>query len=346
MSTTGTNDITIPRPGTEIPSPISSIPGPSEESFTSTFGNLLPAAQFLSTEYGNIAYYTYAPKATSTPTSSTVSEVADAPKVAGQKVLFLHGVQTPALGLQPLAKSLHAKFPAAEFVHVDLWGHGLSSTPLLAHTPSLFHWLIDALLEHLGWESCHLLGYSFGGATTISYLTSTSGLSSSTSSVKTKIQSISLVAPAGLWKSPDLDKEKLYSTDFGVAKVHVLDLLEGGPLVIPNDWESRIARGEIVAEKVREWQMEHHAGHTASVVAIVRDGGVFGLEEEYTKAAKMGVPILAVLGERDDVVFEEDLRETGVEKVVVVKGAGHAVVRQNVDQVADHIQEFWNGLQV
>lgn len=342
-TTTDTPEIMIPRPGTEVSSPISSISGPSEESFTSTFGKLLPRAQFLSTRYGKIAYYTYAPLASTSTSSSdsTVPSVLASP--SGQKVLFLHGVQTPALGLQPLATSLHAKFPAAEFVLVDLWGHGLSSTPLVAHTPSLFHFVISSLLSHLEWESCHLVGYSFGGATAISYIAS--NLDSSNPS-KTKIQSISLIAPAGLWKSPDLDKEKLYSTDFGVAKAHVLDLLEGGPLIVPSDWESRVAKGEIVAEKVREWQMQHHPSHTASVVAIVRDGGVFGLEEEYSKAAKLGIPILAVLGETDDVVFEKDLQASGIERVVVVKGAGHAVVRQKVDQVAGHIQEFWDGLQV
>ncbi|KAG9696635.1 alpha/beta-hydrolase, partial [Aureobasidium melanogenum] len=341
-TTTDTPEIIIPRPGTEISSPISSIPGPSEESFASTFGNPLPGAQFHSTEYGKIAYYTYAPLA-STSTSSSGSTVSSVPaSPSGQKVLFLHGVQTPALGLHPLAKSLHAKFPQAEFVLVDLWGHGLSSTPLLPHTPSLFHSLISALLEHLHWEECHLVGYSFGGATAISYIAS----ALNSRACNTKIKSVTLVAPAGLWKSPDLEREKLYSTDFGVAKAHVLDLLEGGPLIVPSDWGSRVAKGEIVAEKVREWQMQHHAAHTASVVAIVRDGGVFGLEEEYSKAAKLGIPILAVLGENDVVVFEKDLQAVGVENVVVVKGTGHAVVRQKVDEVVEEIGKFWNELQV
>ncbi|KAH0394050.1 alpha/beta-hydrolase, partial [Aureobasidium melanogenum] len=329
---TDTNKITIPRPGVEVSSPVDSIPGPSEEAFTTTFGELLPAAQYLSTAYGKIAYYTYAPKATSTSATS--------PSASGQKVLFLHGVQTPALGLHPLAKHLHAQFPRAEFVLVDLWGHGLSSTPLAPHTPSLFHFQISTLLSHLAWESCHLIGYSFGGITAISYLTS-----SASSSNPIAIESISLVAPAGLWKSPHLDEEKLYNSNFNISKSHVLELLEGGLLVVPSDWQDRVRRGEIVAEKVREWQMQQHIGHTASVVAIVRDGGVFGQEEAFQKAAKMGVPILAVLGETDDVVFEKDLRAVGVENVVVVQGVGHAVVRQKVSEVAGQIGKFWKGLQ-
>jgi hypothetical protein len=58
-----------------------------------------------------------------------------------------------------------------------------------------------------------------------------------------RISSVSLVAPAGLWKAASLDETKLYSDDLEVAKTHVLELLEGGPLVVTDDWEARIARG-------------------------------------------------------------------------------------------------------
>lgn len=324
MSTTDL--ITIPRPGTKVSSSVDSIPGPSEESFTATFGKLLPTAEYLSTSYGKIAYYTYTPTTTS-PSSSPV-----------QRVLFLHGVQTPALGLQPLAKTLHTRVPGAEYVLVDLWGHGLSCTPVTPHTPSLFHHLIDSLLTHLHWETCHLLGYSFGGSTAISYV-------SSSDTRAERIKSVSLIAPAGLWKCPDLDEDKLFNSDLEMARSHVLELLEGGPLVVPSDWRTRISNGEVVAEKIREWQMESHKGHVASVVAIVRDGGVFGQQDAFESAVKTQIPVLAVLGETDDVVFEKDLRDVGVQNVVVIKDVGHGVVRQKVPEVAKYIEYFWNGLQ-
>lgn len=320
---TATQETLLPRPGTEISSPVDSIPGPSEDSFTQTFGHHLPPATYLSTSYGKLAYYTFSPAPQ--PSTSALSP---------SRVLFLHGVQTPALGLSPLAKSLHSSFPSAEFALLDLWGHGLSSTPVVAHTPSLFHAAIDAVLEALHWSSCHLVGYSFGGSLATSYI------ASSTQRAKA-IQSVTLIAPAGLWRTEDLDAAKLYSPDYSVAKSHVLDLLEGGPLIVPSDFASRIANGEIVAEKVRHWQMENHSGHTASVISIARDGGVFGQKEIYQQAAKTGIPTIAVLGETDDVVFEKDLKEVGVGNVVVVKGVGHGVVRQEVAEVAKHIGKFW-----
>jgi pimeloyl-ACP methyl ester carboxylesterase len=305
---------------------VDTIPGPSESLFTETFGQLLPPAKYLSTAYGNIAYYTYAPTTQQDQSTSSPS-----------RVLFLHGVQTPSLGLQPLATSLHTFFPKAEFVLVDLWGHGLSSTPIAAHTPSLFHSLVDSVLEALEWASCHLIGYSFGGVTAVSYI-------SSSSQRAKRIESVALIAPAGLWKPHSLDETKLNSPDFSIAKSHVLELLEGGLLIVPSDWQSRITRGEIVAEKIREWQMQNHAGHTASVIRIVRDGGIMGQEEVFRAAVETEIAIIAVLGEKDDVVYEKDLKAVGMRNVVVVKGVGHGVVREEVKEVAKHIEEFWQGL--
>jgi hypothetical protein len=80
------------------------------------------------------------------------------------------------------------------------------------------------------------------------------------------------------------------------------------------------------------------------VIAIVRDGGIMGQEEVFRAAVKTEIPIIAVLGETDDVVFEKDLKAIGLDNVVIVKGVGHGVVRQEVTQVATIIEGFWSGL--
>lgn len=319
-----TQELIIPRPGTDYPTK-DPIPGPSEAEFTSTFGTLLPPAQFLETKNGKVAYYSYDPSSTSA-TSNTPQ--------GPSRVLFLHGVQTPALGLQPLTSRLHTHFPSAQIVLPDLYGHGLSSTPLVPHTLSLFHSLITALLDHLNWPSCHLLGYSLGGATCVSYAAAN----------PRRVESLGLIAPAGLLKSSDFAAEHLRGDDEAAAKAYVLRYLEGGDLVVPAGWEERVNRGEVVAEKVREWQMRVHGGHTASVVAVFRDGGVLDGHASFLDVAGSGVRTIAVLGETDDVVTEEWLREVGVSNVVVVKGVGHGVVRQKVAEVAEAVGGFWKSL--
>jgi pimeloyl-ACP methyl ester carboxylesterase len=124
----------------------------------------------------------------------------------------------------------------------------------------------------------------------------------------------------------------------------ILRFLEGGELIVPDDWRERVGRGEIVPQAVKEWQMREHPGHTASVVAMFRDGGAMYNHDNFEKAVRTGIPSLVVLGEYDDLCTEEQLRGYGFNDVYVVPQAGHGVVREQVPEVAGFITNFWNGL--
>ncbi|KAF2852737.1 alpha/beta-hydrolase [Plenodomus tracheiphilus IPT5] len=317
--------LVLPRPGATNTPTAPPIAGPSEEAFTAAFGKLLPPAKFINTNYGNAAYYEILPS-----TVARATTVASTP----ERVLFIHGVQTPALGMLPLARALHSSIPNAHFVLVDLWGHGLSDTPLVAHEASLFHGLFDAVLDHLAWSTAHLVGFSFGGALTVGYVASR----------PSRVQSYTLVAPAGLIHSSQFTDEQrgyLRGNDETAAQKWVLSYLEGGELVVPSDWRDRVARGDIVAEAVREWQMCEHSGHTASIVAIFRDGGVMDNDRAFTAAVHTGIPSLAVLGELDLLCSAQQLDDLAFPNIKVVPQAGHGVVREQVPDVAGNILKFW-----
>lgn len=317
-------DLVLPRPKASY-EPQPPVAGPTESAFVKAFGALLPAAQFLQTPRGKAAYYEIAPSLSEDDTTKI------------DKVLFIHGVQTPALGMLPLARALQKSFPAAHMVLIDLWGHGLSDTPVIPHEASLFHELIDNLLDHLSWPSAHIVGFSFGGATTVSYVASR----------PSRVKSFTLVAPAGLLELSMFTSEEqacLQGDDNDAVKKCVLNILEGGDLVVPEDWKERVANGEVVAEAVREWQMRKHPGHTASVVAIFRDGGVMGSHAYFDKAAKTGIPSLAVLGELDSLCSKDQLNGHGFENVFVVPKAVHSVVRDQAAKVANLIGDFWKTL--
>jgi pimeloyl-ACP methyl ester carboxylesterase len=215
--------------------------------------------------------------------------------------------------------------------------HGLSQTPVVPHEGALFHAQVDALLDHLGWPSAHFVSYSFGAAETAQYIAARG---------RERVSSIALVAPAGLLRSSDwtdLQRSYIRGGD-GLeddARRWILEFLEGGELVVPGDWEERVARGEVVAEAIREWQMRMHPGHTASVVGVFRDGGVFDKHADFAKAAATGVESVFVLGGLDDLCPPGDLDQAGFHNVHVVPGVGHAVVRERVPEVADLIGGFW-----
>lgn len=325
--------LVLPRPGAKTQSQSPPIAAPTEADMTALFGTLLPPASYLTTPHGRAAYYVYPP---TTPSPNPT------------RIVLVHGVQTPALGLQPLATALRAQFPNAQFLLFDHWGHGLSETPQEPHTPALFFELIDALLEKVGWSSAHFVGYSFGGVTVAGYAAARS---------KAVVESMVFVAPAGMLPSEAFGEEvkreylaERQDEDYDEErerKAHdwIMNFLEGGgPLVVPAGWQERVARGEVVAEAVREWEMHAHRGHPASVVGIFRDGGVFDNHAAFAQAAATGADCLAVLGELDDLCNKEDLEAAGIKDVVVVPQVGHGVVRQKAVDVAGHIGDFWRRL--
>jgi len=312
--------LVLPRPGQTF-NPLPPYPGPSEDVFTKQFGKHLPSASYIQTAKGKAAYY----EIPSSENSQSQSH----------RVLFVHGVQTPALGMLPLARTLHEAFPRAHFVLLDLWGHGLSDTPFLSHEQELFLGLIDDLLNHLNWQTADLVGYSFGGALTISYVATRPH----------KVASYAIVAPAGLIQSKVFSHEERVHLHGGgdeeAAIKWVIRQLEGGEMVVPEDSWEKIQRGEIVAQAVKEWQMRNHPGHTASVVAIFRDGGVMDNDAIFARAASLGKPQLAILGELDGVVSEQQMKAVGIHEVHVIPAVGHAVPREKPREVAKLITGFW-----
>jgi len=323
--------LALPRPGTIQTQQLVTIAAPKEADFVSTFGQLLPSASYLSTKYGKAAYY-------SIPPTSKASNGAKEDPIS--RVLMVHGVQTCAIGLQPLAKTLSSRFPHAHIVLVDLWGHGLTDAPVTPYEPALFHFLLESLMTHLHWDNAHFIGYSFGGSTVATF-----------ASVKRHlVSSLILVAPAGLMRMSQFtpQEQTWLRGDSSVteqeAQKQVMIWLEDGPLVVPPNWKERVSRGEVVAEAVKEWQMVNHEGHAASVVAVVRDGGVFDMHEGFKRAAGTGVRNFSVLGELDPICSVSDLKDVGFENVVMVNAAGHGVVREQVPEVARYVEEFWKGL--
>lgn len=296
-----------------------SIPAPFEDQFRANFDPIVPPVQFISTIHGRAAYYLISPN---------VKEVQD-------RIVLVHGVQTPAIGLYPLAKALQSSFPNTEFVLLDLWGHGLSDTPDEKHELDLFLTLIDDLLDHLQWKKVKLIGFSFGALVTLAYATFKPD----------RVQSYILIAPAGLMRFSSLssdDLAQLRSTALETAWNWTSQWLEGGELIVPSDWKEKVAEGHLVAEAVRRWQIDNHQGHRISVVGIVRDGGVMDSHSYFSNAQRQDkIPSLIILGEKDDICTREDLKEFGFGNIETIANVGHAVVREKVEEVAELIKKTW-----
>ena len=296
------------------------IAAPSYASFTSRFGYAFPKPYFLESDLGTTALY-------------------ELPPPSGQSkrlVLIIHGVNTPALGMWPLAKELQALDKDAHIILFDIWGHGLSSTPLVAHTPQIFHFQIFQVLGFMQWTRVHIVGYSFGASTAITF---------SVHNPWTAL-SVAILAPAGLLCKEDFSKQlkELLNNSNGretEAIDCVLLYLEGGPLVVPMDWKERVNSGEVIAEAFREWELQEHLGYPHSVLSMFRDGGAYGCEDYFRKFAQLSLKKIAVVGELDTVCSKSQLVDLGFCDVEMVEKADHAIVRSARGEVAGIVHRFW-----
>ena len=294
------------------------VTGPSYEDFLARFGNAFPKPQFLESDLGNTAVYDLEPA-----------------KEAKRQVLLIHGINTPALGMLPLARELQALDSHAHIVLFDLWGHGLSSTPLVAHTPQIFHSQILQVLAHMSWSNAHLVGFSFGGATTATFANYNPGVASS----------LTLIAPAGLMSrqalSAQLEELLDGNNKESEAAQGVLEWLGAWHQEVPEGWQEDMRSGRVIAKALKQWELDEHQGYRSSVLSMIRDGGVFEREEIFRQFAKLPTRKIAILGETDDVCSKEQLLAVGLSHIEVIEQADHELVRTRAGEIAQIVHHFW-----
>ena len=225
----------------------------------------------------------------------------------------------------------------------DLWGHGLSSTPLETHTAALLHAQLLELLVHLGWEKVHVLGFSMGGSIAVSFAAQYPAI----------VESGVIVGGAGLWKKSERGWWDAVVEDGGwgregMSQRKIMAFVHAGGEVKP-DWKERLLKGDIDVSPVQKWERENHGGHVASLVSMWRYVGVFDLHEQYRTLAKGSIPMLVVFGEKDTVIEPEktqkELLEMGWKgEFRIIEGATHEIVRTHAREVAKLASAFWGGL--
>lgn len=315
---TASTDLELPRP--TIWGGVRTIAGPGHASFTSRFGHAFPQPRYLESDLGTTAVY-------------------DLPPPSGQskrQVLIVHGLNTPALGMLALSKALQTLDPDAHIVLFDLWGHGFSSTPIVAHTPDIVHFQIFQVLGSMQWTCAHLLGFSFGGATVVSF----------TLQNPWAVSSAALLGPGGILRKDDFSEQMQEALDSPQGRGdeainRILSWLEGGPLIVPKDWREQAKSGTLDSAALREWELQEHRGHSRSVLSMFRDGGVLDKQDQFRAFAKLPVMNIAVLAELDEVCSESQLEDLGFGHVEIVKNHSHSFVRTAPDEVAHIIHRFW-----
>lgn len=200
----------------------------------------------------------------------------------GETTLLIHGLTTPSVIFDPLARELAAQ--DRRVVAYDLWGRGLSDRPPGAQNAGHFLDQIDALMRSADLTApLHVAGYSMGGAIAAAFAARD----------PTHVRSLTLIAAAGiaalpggwLWTLPLLGD---------LATVTIAGALlrrEAARTEVPE-----IRRARIAETRTR--------GYLSSVLSSRRHLLSRTVEAEHRAIAAAGLPVVAVWGGRDSVIPE------------------------------------------
>lgn len=315
------------------------IEAPSEATFRASFEGITPPVSYIESSLGRTAYYVLGKGSGSPSTQSQPDEI---------PYIFIHGICTPSLGMLGIANQLLAKKDQCTIVLFDVWGHGLSSSPNQPHTPELVHQQINGIMSRLKWNSAHLLGYSLGGSVSVSFA----------ASHPQAVRSLFLIGPAGLIEraeipssitDDDLSQTLSSTRDLNEelkARKRIFDWLEGDSTInVPSDWKESIAKGQLVAPALRQWQLDNHKGHLGSCASLFRNGIVLKAESSFKKVtSSTSIPIFACLGEIDELSTVEKMERVGVHNHFVVPNATHGLARDNTPEVVETLVKFLNSI--
>lgn len=247
---------------------------------------------------------------------------------SGPPLLLLNGIAMSAASWRPVAEPLSERFTA---IRCDLRGQlmspGLPPQDLGAHVGDVLE-----LLDHLGFDSVHILATSFGGA--VGALLAArhpervrSLLSVASADGFTDV----MAAEVRRWRDGVL--QSLEGGDRG----HLSDVLEPvvySPAYVKAHTEERSLRRAQIAALPKQW--------FADLVGLLDSADSFSLRDEL---GSIRCPTLIVAAELDGFIPLDRCR--GLADAIpgadfkVIEGAGHAVVVENPTAVVNLAMEFF-----
>lgn len=225
---------------------------------------------------------------------------------SGEPVVLLHGFAVNAdlnWRLPGVTEALAREF---RVISLDLRGHGLSGKP---HDPELYGGAmvedVVGLLDHLGTEKAHVVGYSLGGIITLKLAT-------------THPDRLLSASPLGAgWEDPE-------DSNFLAALVEIAEALEAGRGVPPLAGHlggDRETPGFLHTAWVRV--MTRYLNDGRALAAMLR--GIRGLTVQREALGRIPVPVCSIVGTRDPMKAGVDAMAGLVpdHTVFFVEGADH-----------------------
>ncbi len=244
-------------------------------------------------------------------------------------VLLLHGFTGSAESLSEIAARLHPQFTT---VLVDLVGHGRSAAPADPDAYSMQRCVagLRSVLDALGAERVHLLGYSMGGRTALSFAVASDR----------RVASVLAVGASG-GLHDDIVRQERFEADRVLAQ-HILDIgIErfvdewmANPLFATQRRLGEAALGRARAERLRN--------RPTALAMSLRGMGTGAMEP--IDFEKIGAPVCFAVGAEDEkfraIACEIQAHHPEV-LVEIIPEAGHAVHLENPEGLARLAHRFF-----
>ncbi|CCG83089.1 putative Alpha/beta hydrolase [Taphrina deformans PYCC 5710] len=288
------------------------ITAPPRESHTDSHYSttFYPGSKDIDTPYGSIRAYEFGPE-------------------DGERVLFIHGITTPCpvfSGILP--KIVEAGYRVCTF---DLFGRGYSDAPNLKHDERLFLSQTLCVLQKIGWNKCSVVGYSFGGSLAASFA----------SYFADSVQSLILIAPAGLLVEKDMPLVRRVAQSEAVP-FSLLHALQSTLVPKAKEVAARTSGGRLDVTNVSLWQSANHKGFSRSYLSTFRYGPIFDQWDLFARLNRTQLEVHAIWGDADDIV-DTNTVSGNLKKAIpdldlkIIPGIGHDVCTGRPQEIVDYI---------
>ncbi|KAJ3223959.1 hypothetical protein HDU78_011123 [Chytriomyces hyalinus] len=279
--------------------------------------------------------------------------------VEGKRIVLIHGIT----GKQPInldrQKASHHKINAThkgtwaaapEFLTLltqkgfrilvyDLYARGYSSSPGLQYSATDYAIQVKDLLDHVGWETASVLGYSLGGGIAVAFADLFSE----------RVDDLVLIAPAGLLKDLPVEAKIVLIPFFGT----ILAYAVGHALLLKNISDSVDPQLQLDPRMKHMMQtatanVKYNPGLLRGFLETLRNGPVRRMEQAYARVGDaLHGRVLCVWGTCDTVVEFEALSPVFRKLVpggtlVELKEGTHNVVVETPERVVEPVALFLN----
>ena len=242
------------------------------------------------------------------------------------KLVAVHGLGSASSAWKLMRSKLDKSF---EFITIDLPGHGKSDVKATSFmTPEILAEMVHKSLINGGIDKFHLVGNSLGGWVSLEMA----------SKFPDNVQSVTALAPAGLWLKPRTHR------NFQLSLNRYLAIITN--LQIKNLIQFKIMRRIGFSSVSPRWSFLSIETCLDAALAMKEASGYFEiwdatLGNRFERQISSRIPLSVIFGDTDKTLPAKDCQERSLvpkhAEWVILENTGHAPMWDNVDVVVSFL---------